>query len=375
MTAEHKRAWKCQACRCKMPKQDNTNTPIRSICDKQLPCALTATDEINNITMRRKASTIQQKNTTKTLDLSIDDQIADDNSISGVTINNTTDCQEMNLSKTTIDQLCALLSEKLDTNRQTLLYELKTIVQQEISSAISDIKSDYTQRTDALKYEQEEIKLKITALNEKIQNLETQLENYKNNKLQTTDSKLTSKEFSSYNNNKKIVLHGLEEYQGETEASVYDRVVQLFYDVLNINLEGYVEQLTRIGRRGFQRPLEIELISKRMTKLVLENSNYLQNTQFSVTEYLDAGELKKRRELRKVLKEARDNGKYAILRNGRLFINGNEYQNTSEININTTPQPNHTAVTESKPSKGKPTNSNKTTPNSGQLNQPFLVRN
>lgn len=30
MTAEHRNTWKCQVCRCKEPKADNTNTPVRT---------------------------------------------------------------------------------------------------------------------------------------------------------------------------------------------------------------------------------------------------------------------------------------------------------------------------------------------------------
>lgn len=42
--------------------------------------------------------------------------------------------------------------------------------------------------------------------------------------------------------------------------------------------------------------------------------------------------IKKRNELRKILKEARQEGKHAVFRNNRLIINGIEYTENEETN-------------------------------------------
>ncbi|KAL4720896.1 hypothetical protein ACJJTC_005349, partial [Scirpophaga incertulas] len=49
MQQEHKQAWKCHFCRSKMPKKDNTNTPIR-IHQQDTP----ETPSNSNVTIRRK---------------------------------------------------------------------------------------------------------------------------------------------------------------------------------------------------------------------------------------------------------------------------------------------------------------------------------
>lgn len=319
MGPEHKRAWKCQACRCNMPKQDNTNTPVRSA------------DE-NNITLRRKATSSQDQNAIMSLNLSVDEQMQHDESVHGDTINiSNNHPQDQALPQTTLDQLCRFLTEKLDSTRSSIINEIKAVLQQEITSTISSLKTDFSQRTDDLANEQRKMQSKIDELNKKILTLETQLNNLHNQTTTITATKPENKinppakELSVNNNSKKIVLHGLDEYYGETEANVYDRIVQMFYELLNVNIDGYVEQLTRIGRRGHQRPLEIEFIGKRITKSLLEQSHYLRGTQYTITEYMTAEELRKRREIRKILQEARAQGKYAVIKNNKLYINGEEY--------------------------------------------------
>lgn len=330
LTPEHRRTWKCQACRCNMPKKDNSDTPIRAADD-------------DNITLRRKAVFSHNQNTPKSADVSFDDQTEQDLSLNGDTIIMSKNCQpEKNLPKTTLDYLCGFLTDQLEKNKLTIVNEIKAVVQEEIALAISSLKSDFTKRTDYLAEEQKQIQGTITELNKKILSLETQLNILKNKSTlaspQAENSCLNSSvKESLMSNSKKMVLHGLDEYYGETEDVLYNRVVQIFYELLNINLDGYIEQLTRIGRRGHQRPLEIELISKRITKNVLEQSQHFKNTPFTVTEFLTTAELKKRRELRKVLQEARNNGKYAIIKNSRLYINGEEYtipQESKENNYN-----------------------------------------
>ncbi|VVD06041.1 unnamed protein product [Leptidea sinapis] len=37
MEKDHKRIWKCPECRNKLPKSDNTNTPVRSVVRDGIP--------------------------------------------------------------------------------------------------------------------------------------------------------------------------------------------------------------------------------------------------------------------------------------------------------------------------------------------------
>lgn len=319
MGPEHRLKWKCQACWCKMPKQDNSNKLITPVDENHEP-TLNLSSEMShqNVTLRPKPMTSSCQ--TICLDLTNGSETGDEVSELGDTINvnSLKDTEQMSY-----DHLCKFILEKLDNNRQSIINEIKSVVQQEVAIAISELKLDCIKRTDLLTCEQKNLHIKISELDRKIVNLEKQLQDIQNK--QFPISKTETKNSNNSDNSKKIVLHGLEEYRGETESDICNRVSQIFYDFLNIDADGYIEEIHRIGKRGNQRPLEIELLSKKMAKLILENSRYLKNSPFSVTEYLDREDIEKRRELKKVLIEARANGKYAILRGNKLFINGEEY--------------------------------------------------
>lgn len=281
MTADHKLNWQCQACRCKAPKQNNSNTPVRACVE----------DQCDNVTQRKKSSSVQDKNTMISFEVSADEQIQNDLSFIGETIYTSKSSPEIHQTNSmNYEQLCECLFEKLESNRQSIIQEIKSTVQQEITNAISKFKSEFTKRTETLTVENQEIQNKIANLNNKITKLESQL-----NHMSTLNqsSQVPALENTHYNsdNKKKIVLHGLEEYSEETEDSIHDQVIDIFYNVLNVNLEGYIEDLKRIGRNSDHRPLEIELLSKKMVTNILKNRQYFRNSKFTVTEYLDKNEL------------------------------------------------------------------------------------
>jgi hypothetical protein len=99
----------------------------------------------------------------------------------------------------------------------------------------------------------------------------------------------------------------------------------MFYNILNVNINGYIEQATRIGKRGYRRPLRIDLLSRRMTNHVLQNAYYFKNTGYAVSPLLDTKSLEERKSLRENMIRARREGKHATIRNNKLFINGKEH--------------------------------------------------
>ncbi|CAG9791585.1 unnamed protein product [Diatraea saccharalis] len=54
MTSTHKATWKCQACKCKEPKGDNSNTPIRQTASLQV-IQNVPRESLDNVTIRRRA--------------------------------------------------------------------------------------------------------------------------------------------------------------------------------------------------------------------------------------------------------------------------------------------------------------------------------
>lgn len=106
-----------------------------------------------------------------------------------------------------------------------------------------------------------------------------------------------------------------------------DRVINIIFEIINVDLNGYIEKITRLGRNGYRRPLVIELLSKKMTKYIISQSRLFSRSGIAIAEFLDNDAIKKRNEneLRKILQEAWKEGKHAVFRNNRLIINGREY--------------------------------------------------
>lgn len=63
-----------------------------------------------------------------------------------------------------------------------------------------------------------------------------------------------------------------------------------------------------------------------MVKYILQNSRNFKNTGLTVSEVLDDKSLQERKKLREILKEERKNGKHAVIRNNKLYIDYKEYK-------------------------------------------------
>lgn len=105
-------------------------------------------------------------------------------------------------------------------------------------------------------------------------------------------------------------------------------------------MEGCIEGIYRLGKKGYRRPVVVELINRRITKNILQNYRAFTGTGMGITEYLDGELMEKRKELGKILQEARKEGKHAVFAGNKLMINGQEYApnkiEKSDRKINTT---------------------------------------
>lgn len=132
---------------------------------------------------------------------------------------------------------------------------------------------------------------------------------------------------------KKFVLYGLQETYDEDEYNLNYRIINVFKDLFNVDLTGYIEESTRIGKKGNRRPLIVELISKNMTKYILQNVAYLRNTGLYISEYLDENGRNNRKKAQEILRNARKNGRHAIIRNNKIIIDGKDYKHKSDKDI------------------------------------------
>ncbi|CAH0596423.1 unnamed protein product [Chrysodeixis includens] len=323
MTLDQKKSWKCHDCRCKMPKLDNTNTPIRAnpmIMQQVLtPC------EENNITIRKQSS--QPKNyDTSFEDLSL---LGDTQQITEKPPSN---CIQTEL---TLQNLSEMIMIKLKENNESIISDLRSTIQIEINKAISKLTEDFELKTTYLSKQNDQRKQELEKVNTKIENLTKENEKLKQEILELKYISPPPGLQCMENNLKKIVIYGLAEHPKEPEPILHDRLIAMFRDILQVDLTGYIEDMYRVGKNSARtRPLVIELISKRMVKYLLNNSHYFQNTRISLSEYLDENARKEREQLREEMMKARKKGLYAVIRNNQLYIEGKVIVNNRENNKN-----------------------------------------
>lgn len=229
----------------------------------------------------------------------------------------------------TIEQIRELMKSELTNNNKNIITDLKASIQSEIASALHFFKKEIVDKNHTtLTLQQETFAEQIKCTDTKIQALEIENQQlkYELEHLKSTFSKI--EDVKPNDNQKKFVLYGLDEYYGETESSLFPRINHMFSDILSVEINGFIESAKRLGKKGNRRPVVIELISSRMKKYVLDNARCFNNTGYAVSDILDKTALENRRHLRETLISARNNGKFAVIRNNRLFINGSEYKQT-----------------------------------------------
>lgn len=332
MTPERKKKWVCVKCYCNIQKTDNPNTPI---CQpKRIQNALLSVtcDELtltpsplSHVTTRRKTKTkfdIDQE----------EDYIDDDNS--GSIIGDTQVKAPVTQVATpsfpmTMQQWEDIINKKIYQIKEEIVSEIRAYILTDIKTCITDIKNNIQNTTEGFVSEQTTIKHN---LNKKIENLEAE-----NNQLVAETKEIQYQITKIINNNvtknttlndteinKKFVIYGLDETPWEDQQELYNRVVNVFQNILNINIDGLVEDAHRIGR-GKRKPVMIELLSKNVTKTVLQNSHYFQGTGLAISEFLNEESLRTRKSMIELLIKARRDGYRANIINNKLYINGMEY--------------------------------------------------
>lgn len=334
MTHEVKQNWKCQACYCNTPKTGNADTPIRSR-DRAMNDL-----ELNNMTTGNKPATTNN-DTLSSEDLSI---LGDTKTIEDMTI------AKMQ-SEITLENISEIISIQLRENNISIISQLQATIQTEINKAIDKLKEDVTKEINNLSQQNKNQQTDIELMKAKMAKLDNTNKELRE-EIKDLEAKLTTnqmRKFSPESNSKKIVLFGLSEHYKERESDLHNRINQIFRDIMRVDLVGYIEDTYRIGKyNNRNRPLVIELLSKRMAKYITENSQYFQGTNLSISEFLDENERKARKILREDMFNARRKGLYAVIRNNQLYIEGKKANLREEQNdtrgqtlINTTNDREH----------------------------------
>lgn len=339
MTKEHKASWSCQICRCQKPKTDNTNTPIRSLHSN---VSLKETSEFGEdfVTTRKKCNRINVSSCSD-VDLSIlgdtleAENIQKQSNLASYHTKNPAESTNLTVNST---DLSVLLDTKLEKIKQSLLSDIRSTIISVTTCEISKLKLELTKTTSLLSSEQDSLKKDINKMNKTIIKLEA--ENTKLCKqLQEIQEQIAkcNLNFSQSESNitdikKKVVLYGLSEQEWENYNELFDRIVYIFHEILNINVTTYIEDIKRIGRKNHARPVVIELLSKNITKHILQNRRLFKHTGLSIPEFLDDEMLQNRKKYIEILIDARRNGHRANIINNKLIIDGREYNTLNTLN-------------------------------------------
>lgn len=239
-----------------------------------------------------------------------------------------------------LQELSSLLDSKFANFRRIIMQDISNEIEVKMEKMFSEF---CKKKIDNLTIEQETIQKKISELTQKIKNIETELSYAKDknslHKINHCDPNLNLKDemymlqekINTEINNKKIVLYGLDEHWNESHLQIIDRINYAFYDILSIDINGYIETVSRIGKKGYRRPIVIELISKRMADYIIQNATYFKNTGLYVSKILSKAELEQKLTLKLKLQEARRNGHHATIRHNQLYVDGKIFR---EVPVN-----------------------------------------
>lgn len=231
----------------------------------------------------------------------------------------------------TFDRFSYLIKKEFQTMKDSLTESITKNIKQalivEFNTKINTLKEDICRSSSTLTQKQDYLHQTINVANENIKSLEfenTKLRNELDAITKQLENKIHKMPSESYHN-KIIVLYGLNEYPDENEHVLIERVSGFFHEMLGTDVNGFIEDVKRIGKRGFRRPVQIEFISKRMRNYIMDNKYTFKNTGIAVSEYMDQRKLEKRRLLRDTVKDARRRGFHPIIKHEKVFVNGNEY--------------------------------------------------
>lgn len=157
---ERKTTWKCEACRNRQPKGDNQNTPIRT------NEAYTKTVHYEDFADSAVEEASEQQNVTVRPRTKL--QIKSHNKPDAITA----------ITPASLENISALLDKKLSTEsplicnlRSVLREDIKTMIAQELSTTINELKADFTVTTDFLTAEQVDLKMQVGQKDKEIKDL------------------------------------------------------------------------------------------------------------------------------------------------------------------------------------------------------------
>lgn len=215
---------------------------------------------------------------------------------------------------------------------------------EEITKILRNIQEDMLLQKTEIRDMKESITKTINDnINEKFYNIEA-----RNKQLEERidEQEIIINKFDRYMRRNNLIFFGVEE-----EERGYNDLAKIILSIINNDMKiecnkFQLESVRRLGkRREKARPVVVTLTNTHTKIALLKNKNSLENTGIYIKQDFPPQVLKKRKELKVELEEARTQGKRAVLRYDKLVIltdkkskEGNNYTNTSKRNLSASPE-------------------------------------
>lgn len=125
---------------------------------------------------------------------------------------------------------------------------------------------------------------------------------------------------------KNVILNGIEETE-KNRKELENLVLKFLNENLKTNTTiSEIDNIFRLGNNqaGRNRPIIIKFLAQRKAAEVLSNRKHLKYTQFYICEDLPKKVIEERKKLMPTLKKCKQEGKRAIFKYNKLFVDGQE---------------------------------------------------
>nr|XP_026489550.1 uncharacterized protein LOC113395998 [Vanessa tameamea] len=248
MSQENKNNWTCQACRNKIPKCDNTNTPISSRYGTQNQTEINPScPEISNVTYRSKNIEHEHR--------SVRDEYI-----------NTSDSQELECTKSPISDVIKNEIRYVVRNElSSFLSNFETKIFEILESRNKDLLQQVEQLTNSLNFfeqKYEEIRQDIKFKSECIKDLES-----KNNELKCTVSDLSARltQMEQHSRASNVEIQCIPEHKSENLVTIIKQIASITNYKLN---ESDIHLCTRVSKLNKSNPRPRSVLVKFSSPIV-----------------------------------------------------------------------------------------------------------
>ena len=126
--------------------------------------------------------------------------------------------------------------------------------------------------------------------------------------------------------NKNIIIFGLKEHINESKLETYNRVMDLFSEVLKVKFKDHqIDNLYWIGKRKQNRPLLIKFTNSLTKEYIMRKKGMFRGWKLRVEEDYSPEICAIRKKLVDYMWMERRSGKYAVLTRDKIQVNGRNY--------------------------------------------------